>query len=58
MIQEVDNQRLWAIKESNNLTLLIHYWFKFPEGNLKATLFGLKGNLGFIVEEIEIDTQD
>ncbi len=31
---------------------------KFPEGNLKATLFGLKGNLGFIVEEIEIDTQD
>ncbi|HIC47793.1 MAG TPA: hypothetical protein EYM37_04355 [Methylophaga aminisulfidivorans] len=35
-----------------------HSYNKFPEGNLKATLFGLKGNLGFIVEEIQIDTQD
>ena len=34
-----------------------HSYNKFPEGNLKATLFGLKGNLVFIVEEIEIDTQ-
>jgi hypothetical protein len=35
-----------------------HSYNKFPEGNINATLFGLKGNLGFIVEEIEIDTQD
>lgn len=35
-----------------------HSYNKIPEGNINATLFGLKGNLGFIVEDIEIDTQD